>query len=154
MLEMAHDPYDGLLQLTLDRASPLNSAQKFLQRHYADPRGRLLHYSRGQFWAWDGKCWEARTQEDIAAEVHRFLVGSIRVIASGGGSAATVPFEPRAEDTRKVCDSLKHEVHMPDALVMPSWNGAPTLDPRHLVICQNGILNILTRDLIPHTPLF
>jgi putative DNA primase/helicase len=86
----------------------------------------------------------------MAGEVHKFLSGCDRYI--GGGR--NVPFDPRSEDTEKVCKSLKHEVHAPEALAMPAWGGAGNLDPKDLVALQNGILNIRTKDRLQHTPLF
>jgi putative DNA primase/helicase len=149
MVDPAQKTTSGAPVPVLDRANPLSTAREFLLNHYHDARGRLLFFSKSQFWAYGGKCWEVRSREDMIGEIHRFLSGCERIV--GGRN---VPFDPRSEDTERVCRSLHHEVNAPDALVMPTWGGAGNLDPKELVAFQYGIFNIRTKDRLSHTPLF
>jgi len=67
-------------------------------------------------------------------------------------------FEPKVQDVSATIDALRSAVNLrPKENPMPGWFGAvgrPDGDLRELIACQNGLLHVPTRCLIPHSPRF
>jgi putative DNA primase/helicase len=67
-------------------------------------------------------------------------------------------YSPRSADVSNAIDALKGRVNLEPAVLMPMWLGEavppPVEDLRALIPCQNGLLDVETRQLHPHSPRF
>ncbi len=65
------------------------------------------------------------------------------------------PLGPQPYEVRQVVEMLESEVHKPaDTYRSPSWLDGRVDNPRGIIPCQNGLLNLETRERLDHTPNF
>src|SRR5450756_1976358 len=69
---------------------------------------------------------------------------------------ALVPFNPKRADISEVYEALEMLCHRPlEAYTPPCWlDKRERPDPQNIIACQNGLLDISTRELHGHTPDF
>jgi P4 family phage/plasmid primase-like protien len=69
-------------------------------------------------------------------------------------AAEAAGLEVGSKAVSSIADGLKTLVHLPKHRFTPTcWiNGATGPDPRQLLNCANGVLDPVTRQLMPHTP--
>jgi putative DNA primase/helicase len=129
--------------LVLSPKSPLPSARVFLEQHYltADRKRRLMRW-RDDWYVWTGTHWRVEDQASMTARVYAFL------------DAASVeegkPFNPTEAKVRAVLHALEAEAYLDSRIEPPGWivgDGS-----QKLVACRNGLLDISTGELRPHTP--
>jgi putative DNA primase/helicase len=89
------------------------------------------------------------TEDAPKADVWKFLEAAKRKHKDGG----FVPFQPTTTSANDVFNALKAAAHL-GAVTMPGWlSGAGNKPPaREILACENGLLHIPTRELLPHTP--
>ena len=106
---------------------------------------------RGAFYRWTGTHWREYADEKIAAALYDFLGQAIAV----GKKGDVGPYNPTRSKVDNVVHALRHLVLVNQDRETPCWldrrKGQP---PRDLVACRNGILNLKTRELLPHDPQF
>jgi D5 N terminal like len=102
-------------------------------------------------WDWDGMCYRERDPEEVRSFVWKLLAAAEKY----GKAGKLVRFEPNPANVTATIDALKGVTHLSDA-PMPGWMGAgrPTGDLCEIVACQNGLLHVESRVLLPHTPRF
>jgi putative DNA primase/helicase len=138
----------------LDPKAPLDNARMFVSlRYWHRPTNtRTLQFWQNQFWEWNGLHWKVVDDNSVRAKVYRFLDQAEKEPKAGYRTR----FEPGSTDVNKTVDALRAECNLAPEHEMPGWlyGAAPVENLRELVACQNGLLNVRTRELIPHTPLF
>jgi len=140
--------------LCLDPAAPFDNAQKLISlRAWHRREGiRTLQYWQRAFWDWNGKCWQEADEETVRASMWQQLNAAEKFLK--GGKRAR--FEPKMSDVSATLDALRAAVNLRAGAdnAMPGWFGEdrPDGDLREVVACQNGILHIPSRTLLPHTP--
>jgi putative DNA primase/helicase len=139
--------------LQLDPSVPFDNAGKLISmRAWHGREGmRTLHHWQGSFWDWNGMCYRERDPEEVRSFVWKLLAAAEKY----GKGGKVVRFEPNPANVTATIDALKGVTHLSDA-PMPGWLGAgrPTGDPCEIVACQNGLLHVESRVLLPHTPRF
>lgn len=73
------------------------------------------------------------------------------------GETRTTPFQPNPSDVSSVIDAIAAEVHLAGDFVPPNWvDGGPgdleLMWLRDVLPMRNGLLNLVTGKLRPHTP--
>jgi P4 family phage/plasmid primase-like protien len=87
----------------------------------------------------------------VRAKVYEFLDKAEREIRRD----CLVRFEPDLSAVNKTVDALKATANLEPDCEMPGWFGkCPVENIRELVACQNGLLYVPERRLLPHTPRF
>ena len=142
-------------KLILDPEKPVECAEKFreLRRPYVwSPQVR---------WWWDydetQHCYKEVLQATMQRDMQDFLVHCDKRVRTPFGGVRIEPFDPFPSDVRTILESLQNEVHRtPDQAKPPAWlDGAHLdVDPHLILPVHNGLLNIKTRELLGHTPLF
>lgn len=142
--------------IVLTKSTPQKSADKFRTL----TRPTLICYQE-DFLAWDGAAYQLVEAETIDAEVAEFLkhakLARYEEIPDTGEKRTTyVSFNPKRGDINEVVTALKHLCHRPSGtmtppcwLSRPQWDVVP--DPRNVISCKNGLLDITTRKLYPQT---
>ena len=97
----------------------------------------------------------------MRAEISLFLVKAVRRQPerneeTGETHMALVPFNPKRADIAEVYEALEMLCHRPlEAYTPPCWlDKRERPDPQNIIACQNGLLDISTRELHGHTPDF
>lgn len=101
------------------------NAMTFIQNYY---RGETLIFNQDQAYRYNGKVWERVTDAEIKHQL----------------SVAMLCSEPKADvinGTYKIIQMFQTRV-----------NKEPNTNNGTKVICQNGILDVVTRELTPHNP--
>jgi putative DNA primase/helicase len=116
---------------------------------------RTLNYWQKYFWSWTGNRWREMDDEEVRAALWQLMNAAERF----GKNGKRERFTPTRNDISSTLDALRGATNLPWSdrqNAMPGWfgNGQPDGELRELVACQNGILHIRTRKLIPHTPRF
>jgi putative DNA primase/helicase len=135
----------------LDPAAPLSSAKQLVRAQYSRGDLRTLHRHGGEFWEWTGTHYAAVADAEMRAAAYRFLDGAVRHVKGG----ALEPFNPNRSSVSDTLDALSAAVQLRGALRPPSWFGAADSgDPpaAEITACDNGLLHLPTRRLLPHTP--
>src|SRR6516162_1507830 len=138
--------------LIVTLSHPTETAQKFL-----DWRGKPLRHYRGQFYEWTGTHYNALSSSDIRAELYHFLSNVTRTRTPEGLRKPN----PNSTSIRNTLDALESgKAHLASKIKAPAW--LPGADPavvsknrpEDMLALRNGLLNLVTGELLPHTPEF
>jgi putative DNA primase/helicase len=148
------DGWADLADIVLDPADPLPSARLFVELRYTTDGTPTLHHHGGVFHAWDGACYPAVDDATVRADVYRFLEAAKRRIKTKQGEVLT-PFKPNTSKVNNVMDALKAVANLPITVQPPAWlDGRTDPPPAQIVPCQNGLLHLPTKRLLPASPAF
>jgi hypothetical protein len=150
-LDMPHKPPSSLAGvLVLSINSPLKSAQEFVRRIFEHNGASCLVHYRGVFYEWTGTHYRGCDTDHLRSKLYKFLE-----MARTPRDKTYEPFNPTAHKVNQVLDALRSLVGKDPTCNAPFWTSqvAPA-DPGNLIACQNGLLNIETRELLPHSPHF
>jgi putative DNA primase/helicase len=139
------------ISATLVDGAPLRNAETFVVLRYQHEGVRTLRHYRGAFYAWTGTHWREKSDDELEAELYDFLG---RAQIQRGREVAD--YNPTRGKVAEIVHALRRVLYLSDEHEMPGWldgssKGPPAGD---LVACRNGILNLLTRKLVPHHPAY
>jgi putative DNA primase/helicase len=139
--------------LIIDLSNPTQTAQKFL-----DWRSPPLRHYRGQFYEWVGTHYSVLSHSDVRAQLYHFLADLTRVRTQGGGLSKP---NPNSRHVGQILDALASgNAHLASKIRAPAW--LPGADPEivsknrpeDILALRNGLLNLVTGELLPHRPEF
>lgn len=112
----------------------------------------LLHWQGIWLW-WRGTHWEELTPDGMKARLYPMLEGASWLKTDAKGNVETVPWAPNRSKVSDLMEAMAAVHHLPPHYGMPSWLGkdAPSKSTT-LIACENGLLDVTTRQLRPHTP--
>jgi P4 family phage/plasmid primase-like protien len=130
----------------LPAEAPLRCAEEFVKACYlADDGVAGLRYYRGDFYEWAGSHYMECDDDHLRSGLYEFL-----------DKASTVqgrPFNPNKEKVNKILDALQSLVNEDARCEVPFWTGPREgTEIENFIVCRNGLLNIDTRELQPHSP--
>ena len=128
---------------------PMQVAREFIKHHclHEDRTTLILRYWRDGWWAWRGACWRETERRYVISLLYHFTE---RALYCSGKDV-----QPWAPTHRKIADLLEALgaiCLLRDDVSQPCW-----LDQRSsgaVVACENGLLDVESRRLLPHTPFF
>lgn len=129
--------------------APLDVAMCFARRECLTSNGLTLHYWRGGWWAWSGTHW-AEIMPDVVED--RLYAFTAQAVYEKSGKKDPMPWSPNRRRIGDVVAALRGVVRLDDEINAPCWLDGPETAP--LISCSNGLLDIGTRELRPHTPLY
>lgn len=133
----------------LDPRDPLDIARRYVAEHYTLDDLRTLHTHRGDVRAWNGSHYLIIEDAALRAGLYGYTEHARRPAKKDG----TEPFRPTRAIVMNIVDALRAATHVDADVAMPSWlDGRAAPDPRNLLPCANGILDVTTYELHPHTP--
>ncbi len=139
------------VQLVLDAADPLRTAQTFIADRYADGEARVLHHHRGDFFSWTGSHFALFEEQALRAAFYTWAERTLVRDTKGG----LWPFKPSTTKVNNFFDALRASAHLPSENKAPCWLGDRAEPPSaELIACRNGLLHLPTRKLHSHTPAF
>jgi putative DNA primase/helicase len=107
----------------------------------------LLRHWRGGFWSWQQSCWREYEPRAVRGLLYKFTEHATYLTAEG--PAAWQPNRSKIDD---LIDALSSICLLPADVEQPVW-----LDGRAtgtIIACANGLLDVKTRQLLPHDPRF
>lgn len=120
---------------------PLRIAERVSRLTAQD--NRPLACWRNQWLRWSGECWEFI---DVK-ELRKLLYDTLGPASYVGAKGDLLRWKPDAQKLNKVIDALGSEVLLSNRLQPPVWTDGRT---DHVIACQNGLLRIADRELLPH----
>jgi len=146
---------DDVLRVVPSPNHPMGVARMFVAEHYMRTDGHtLLRHHRGGFYTWDGTCWPEAEDRRVRADLYRWLEPAVYLKMTPAGPVP-VPFEPTRYKLDNAIDALKAVGHLGQETNPPVWlEGGGPWPAGETVAMANGLLNLRTRELAPHTPTF
>lgn len=137
----------------LSKATPSKSADIFR----AAKRPHLLN-QQDEWLDYDGRAYVLIEDATIESEIKRFTDHArVVTIDAETGEQSTSAFNPKSNDRVEIYKALKSACHVPaNTRTPPCWLHPSGSEPRprHIIACENGLLDITTGKLHPHTPEF
>jgi putative DNA primase/helicase len=136
--------------------NPMAVARMFLELHYTDQNGHtLIRHHRNTFWIYDGSSWPELDERRLYSDLYRWLEPA-KYWKKTTRSVELEDFAPTVYKPRDLVDAIRGHVHLDAHISAPAWIGISEGDAvdRDVVPMANGLLDIRTRELLPHTPSF
>ena len=132
--------------------NPMAVARAFLADRYTADDVDLLRHHRGDFHAWDGRCWPELEDRTITSELYRWLEPAT-YWKTVNKVPTLVPFEPTRRKLGDLLEAVAAIGHLPARISPPTWLDIDGDFPAHEAVAMgNGLLHLPTRTLLPHTP--
>jgi putative DNA primase/helicase len=130
-------------------SAPMAVARRLVADRFTDADGlSVIRAWRGGFSAWDGRCWPERDLATVRADAYRYLEHAAYL-----KDDELVPWDPTKAKVANLLEALAAVTHLPPTIQPPTWlDDGEHLDPRALVVTENGILHLPDRRLLPHDP--
>jgi putative DNA primase/helicase len=113
-----------------------------------------LRHWRGGWMTWQGPHWAEAEQNSVKSWAYNRLEHAVYKQELKDGTVAPVPWDPNRRKIADVLAALQAITHRPGTSGTPQWDAEPLVLARRIVSCSNGLLDVSTRTLIPHTPGF
>ncbi|MFJ2828584.1 phage/plasmid primase, P4 family [Streptomyces sp. NPDC087263] len=137
--------------------NPLAVARRLLPDWQTED-GRLLYRRwRASWMRWNGSCWREMDDAQIRAGMYTRLEHSIYIGLNKKGEPEPHQWAPTKQKIGNLLDALGAITLLPTDTDAPAWidgQGATGQDEGPIVACENGLLRIQGRALLPHGPEF
>ncbi|MGW2281989.1 DNA primase family protein [Streptomyces sp. NPDC001770] len=120
------------------------------------PNGRLLcRRWRGSWMRWTGTCWREMDEQQMRAGLYKRLEYATYTTPGKDGQPEIRDWAPTKQKIGNLLDALGAITLLPTDVDAPNWiEDDATEDTSPIVACQNGLLRIRDRALLPHSPGF
>ena len=129
----------------LSVSTPYESAREYVRRHCTIGRLSGLYFHGGEFWRWNGRFYEIKSEDSVRSDVYEFLNGADRRVNTDGGVTQT-HFNPNPRQVSAVIDGLKSGLFFE---AEPPWWMPDGPDGGDLLVFKNGLLNVVTGKWAP-----
>jgi putative DNA primase/helicase len=137
-------------EMVVSPAAPYDTAKLFRDTLFSHSHGHTLFYHRNTFCAWNGTAYRELDPCDLRSRLYDFLDRCSIV-----NDKTTVPFKPSKNRVANIVDGLQAAANLTSEVRAPAWlEGGIDIEPADIVACANGLLNVQTREMMVHTPLF
>ena len=135
-------------QLILDPADHTSIAKQLIRHRFlSSEKIQTLWRMGGSWYEYRDTVYRETTEEDVRADVRRFLDGASKITKDG----EIKPFYPNMPQIASVTDALRTFTLQRNGQ-QPRWlNGNETRNPKDFVSMENGLLHIPSRTLEAHT---
>ena len=148
-------PRDPMNERIIDPQNPRSVARLYLREQFTQDGIRTLQHFDGFFLGYDGIVWKPLQDDTLSAFLYGFLEESYQVVGKNGEIGRVIPTRRMVSE---ILHALKALVHLPAPNFQPPvWLHPKESDvpnPRDIMTCSNGLLNLQTLSLLPHTPQF
>jgi len=138
---------------------PRETAWHFLNVMCQNDEGvRTLHFHNDRFVQWDGVCYQRFKPEGYRRKPAQFLASCAEETDKEDSDDQPIFKQFKVNQKRKseMLDALRDLVSLDESIQAPCWlienNGLP--DPREVIVCQNGLLDVRNNRILPPTPAF
>ena len=124
----------------------ISTVEWFVANSFSGIKGPLRHFS-GTWYRWNGAYYVPVSTDLLRHEAYLFLDKCAYRDASG----VNFDFKPDRDFVSKLLDALAAHCHLADTFKAPCWISGTGPNPKDCVVLQNGILELSTRKLWPHS---
>jgi putative DNA primase/helicase len=136
-------------QTLMSPGRPYEVAAIFLTQKYCAPTmERTLHWWRDTWFIWRGSHWQELTRSSLRAQLYHFTALATYVDAEG----EMRPWAPTEKKISDLAGALASLCELSDKIDAPGFLDGRTTGT--VIAVANGLLDVATRQLIPHTPQF
>ena len=134
---------------------PLTNARAFLDEHHTRDGHLLIAHQDGEWRRWTGRSWQLLDVEVLERALYDHFEHAYYV-KHGAKGPDDVDFNPTKRKVADLVHAIRAQAHIPAELRPPAWTAQPdgTAPADRYIPCRNGLLDMDTRRLIPHTPAF
>jgi putative DNA primase/helicase len=137
-------------------SNPLAAARRLLPDWQTD--GRLIvRRWRGSWMRWNGTCWREMDEAQVRKGMYERLEHAVYQAPGKDGETEERDWAPTKPKISNLLDAMSAITLLPTDTDAPAWiddHGATGQDYGPIVACENGLLRIADRALLPHTPEF
>jgi putative DNA primase/helicase len=141
------DAPDGAVILPAPSA-PMAVARQFTAENHTHIKYPTLQHWRGGWWQWLGPKWVEVEQRAMSAAAYTFTEDAVYLKKD-----KAEPWAPNRRKISDLLDALAAVVHVPETAGMPAWLNDAGHDGL-IVSVANGLLDVNSRELFGHDPLF
>jgi putative DNA primase/helicase len=146
--EYTHNVCEGGLSLLPPPSQPMAVARVFVRECLCPHNDMLtLHHWRGGWWMWKTTHWVEVEDGAVRSVLYRFTENAIYL-----DSKAPRPWAPNKHKIVDLTDALAGICLLPSEIDQPSWLSDKADSNDTIVSVANGLLNVGSRSLLPHTP--
>src|SRR5215217_3405744 len=129
---------------------PRKVARKLVHAKYSHGLHVTLRYWRGVWQQWEGSRWVEVESTAVRGAAYDFTEDAVFKFQTKNEELER-DWNPDSNKVRNVLDAMQSLIVLPETVESPSWLGeAPTHGVT--VSCANGLLDVGSRELLPHTP--
>ncbi|MEU0452346.1 phage/plasmid primase, P4 family [Streptomyces sp. NPDC006129] len=138
-------------------SNPLAVARRLLPDWQTED-GRLAYRRwRGSWMRWTGTCWRELDEAQVRKAMYERLEYAVYLAPGKDGQPEERDWAPTKPKISNLLDALGSIILLPTDADAPAWidqDGDGEQDGSLIVACQNGLLRIRDRALLPHSPGF
>ncbi|MGA5500940.1 DNA primase family protein [Streptomyces umbrinus] len=112
---------------------------------------------RASWMRWNGTCWRELDEAQVRAAMYERLEYALYRVPAKDGETEERDWAPTKQKISNLLDALGSITLLPTDLDAPAWldtQGGGEQDASPIVACENGLLRIRDRALLPHSPGF
>jgi putative DNA primase/helicase len=136
----------------VDLAAPLEVARSYVRSRIeeeleaetpasAAPTPDLRHWQHA-FWEWKGSHYEELSDDDLQSALYFWL-------EQMKNAKDEEPVKPTEAMVKRVTHALRAAAQVANIADTPTWLGSAPHPPEDIIACQNGLLHVPTRTLLP-----
>lgn len=133
-------------------AEPMAVARAFVASRYTHESGTLLlRHWRGGWWSWQRTHWAEVEHGAVREAAYRFTENAQFSKTTKDGTELA-DWAPNRHKVADLLEALAAVCRLPDATTQPAWTDGERQGV--FVSCENGLLDVESRALYPHSPAF
>jgi putative DNA primase/helicase len=133
---------------------PMKVARVLARERYQDGDSTpTLRHWRGGWWEWRTSHWVEVEQRAARAAAYEFTEAALFERQTPKGTEV-VPWSPNRHKIADLLEALAAICHLSEHVAQPTWIDGDHDHEGVIVACANGLLDVTSRELLPHTPLF
>ncbi|MFJ9728542.1 phage/plasmid primase, P4 family [Streptomyces sp. NPDC101209] len=136
-------------------SNPLAVARR-LQPDWQTEDGQLMcRRWRASWMRWNGTCWREMDEAQVRKNMYERLEHAVYQAPGKDGGTEERDWAPTKQKISNLLDALGSITLLPTEVDAPTWiDGEGEQDDGPIVACENGLLRIRDRALLPHSPRF
>ncbi|WP_329532852.1 phage/plasmid primase, P4 family [Streptomyces sp. NBC_01450] len=137
--------------------NPLAVARRLLPDWQTEDGRLVCRRWRASWMRWNGSCWREMDEAQIRAGMYTRLEYAVYQAPGKDGQTEERDWAPTKQKIGNLLDALGAITLLPTDTDAPAWidgQGATGQDEGPIVACENGLLRIQDRALLPHGPEF
>ncbi|WP_179166517.1 phage/plasmid primase, P4 family [Streptomyces sp. CB03238] len=138
-------------------SNPLAVARRLVPDWHTEDGSLCLRRWRGSWMWWNGTCWREFDEQQMRAGLYKRLEHATFTAGTDkDGTPEVRDWAPTKTKISNLLDALGAITLLPTEVDAPSWidQERGRHDSSPIVACQNGLLRIRDRELLPHGPGF
>lgn len=129
---------------------PMEVARRLVAELFTQAGHHTLKWWRQRWWVYTGSSWRMVNEElEIRAHIWQRLEQVTYLTKEG-----MKPWSPTPSRVTNIMEPLKIQLLLDERTEAPVWLDDEPHDPGHYVVMTNGLFNLTTNTLHPHTPAY